>query len=435
MNTHSSSPPPRPGYTLAILTLLSALAFMDRQILAVLIQPVKLEFGLSDLQIGLVTGLGFALTFGLLGVPLGRLADRRERRSLVAWCRGAGGLLAALGGASVGFWSLMFTRAGGALSDAGGGPASMAMLADLYPPQQRSRVMSVFSTGGSIGALMALVLGSWLAQHYGWRVTVAVAGCSSLLLALVLHWSVREPLRVLTAHAALLAEPGARPQGAVAAVWAQPVTRWLIVGAACALLAGYSFGAWNTALLVRRHGLSLQDAGWISGAAALVSVFGGLTSGALTDRLARHDLRWQLGVPVLGLGLALPCGLAYLMLPAGALVPAAVLVVTFAFFMPWWVAPTYAALSLVVPGQRRATASAMVLLSGAIVGNGLGPIFTGWLSDFLSVSTGGDGLRYALGAMVSMLLPGMLAFGRALRAYPAAHRSAMRPVAAACPGA
>jgi len=426
----SPSTAPRRGYTLALLTLMSAVAFMDRQILAVLIQPVKLEFGLSDLQIGLVTGLGFALTFGLLGVPLGRLADRRERRGLVAWSRGAGGLLAALGAASVGFWSLMFTRAGGALSDAGGGPASMAMLADLYPPAQRSRAMSVFSTGGSLGALLAMVLGAWLAQRHGWRVTVAVIGGGSVLLALLLRWSVREPLRVLTAHAAP-AEGGAPRQGAVAAVWAQPVTRWLIVGAACALLAGYSFGAWNTALLVRRHGLSLQDAGWISGGAALLSVLGSLMAGTLTDRLARRDLRWQLGVPVLGLGLALPCALAYLMLPAGALVPAAALVVVFAFFMPWWVAPTYAALSLVVPSQRRATASAMVMLSGAIVGNGVGPVFTGWLSDFLAASLGGDGLRYALAGMVCMLLPAMLAFGLALRAYPAAHHRAMHRVAAA----
>lgn len=417
---------PRRSYTLALLTLMSAVAFMDRQILAVLIQPVKLEFGLSDLQIGLVTGLGFALTFGLLGVPLGRLADRHERRSLVAWCRGAGGLLAALGGISTGFWSLMFTRAGSAVSDAGGSPASMSMLADLYPPEQRSRAMSVFSTGGSVGALMALVLGSWLAEHYGWRTTVVVGGCGALLLALLLRWSVREPLRAMAAHAAQ-ASAGAPRQGAVAAVWAQPVTRWLIVGAACALLAGYSFGAWNTALLVRRHGLSLQHAGWISGAAALLSVLGSLAAGSLTDRLARRDLRWQLGVPVLGLGLALPCALAYLLLPAGALVPAAVLVVAFAFFMPWWVAPTYAALSLVVPAQRRATASAMVLLSGAIVGNGVGPIFTGWLSDLIHLRTGGDGLRYALAVVVCMLLPAMLAFGYALRAYPAAHRAALSP--------
>lgn len=425
MTTPHAIPPTRPGYTLTLLTLMSALAFMDRQILAVLIQPVKLEFGLSDLQIGLVTGLGFAFTFSLLGVPLGRLADRCKRRNLIAWCRGMGGLLGALGGASLGFWTLMLSRTGGALSDAGGTPASMSMLADLYPPSQRSRAMSVISTGGSLGALMALVLGSWLAAHYGWRITMVVAGSGSLVLALLLHWSVREPLRLVTAHAAHNATDARQP-GAVAAIWGQPVTRWLIVGAACALLAAYSFGAWNIALMLRRHGMSLQQAGSISGAAALTSIVGGLTSGALTDRLARRDLRWQLGMPILGLGLSLLCGMAYLLLPAGALLPATVLMVAFAFFMPWWVAPTYAAISLVVPSQRRATANAMVLLAGAIVGNGLGPILTGWLSDVLNASLGGDGLRYALMGMVSMMLPGMLAFGRALQAYPAAHRSALQ---------
>lgn len=421
--------PPLPGsrYTLALLTMMAALAFMDRQILAVLIEPVKAEFGLSDLQIGLVTGLGFALTFGVLGVPLGRLADRCERRNLIAWCRGAGGLLAALGAASVGFWSLMFTRGGGALSDAGGTPASMSMLADLYPPSQRSRAMSVLSTGSSLGALLALVLGSWLAANYGWRATVVVAGVGSLLLALLLRASVREPLRVNTAQAA--PADGVRQRGAVAAIWAEPVTRWLVVGAACTLLAAYSLGAWNIALMVRHHGMSLQQAGWISGGAALSSMVGGLFSGVLTDRLTHRDLRWQLGVPLLGLGLSLVNAMAYLLLPAGELTQATVLMLTLSFFMPWWVAPTYAAISLVVPNQRRATANAMVLLAGAIVGNGLGPIVTGWLSDVLNASLGGDGLRYALMGMVGMMLPAMLAFGRALRAYPQAHRDAMRQLA------
>ena len=416
-------PLPSGRYTLMLLTAMSALAFMDRQILSVLIQPVKTEFGLSDLQIGLVTGLGFALTFGALGVPLGRLADRRERRTLIAWCRGLGGVLAALGAASTGFWSLMFTRSGGALSDAGGTPASMSMVADLYPPSSRSRAMSVLSTGGSVGALLALLVGSWLAETYGWRTTVVVAGAGSMLLALVLLATVREPLRLATAHA----QPGAgaaSPPGAVAAIWAEPVTRWLVVGAAFTLLAAYSFGAWNIALMVRHHGLSLQQAGWISGAAALSSITGGLVSGSLTDRLAQRDLRWQMGVPLLGTGLSLVCGVAYLLLPAGALGAATVLMVVFAFFMPWWVAPTYAAISLVVPNQRRATANAMVLLAGAVLGNGLGPILTGWLSDVLNARLGGDGLRYAMLGMVCMLLPALLAFVRALHAYPEAHRKA-----------
>jgi len=407
---------------LAVLTLLSALAFMDRQILSVVIQPIKLEFGLSDLQIGLVTGLGFALTFGVLGVPLGRLADHRNRRSLIAFCRGLGGVLGLLSGASVGFLSLMFSRAGGAISDAGGTPASMSMLADIYPAAHRARAMSVLGAGASFGALLALVLGSWLAQHYGWRVTVASIGCASLLLAFVLRWTVREPSRMGVEP---LGQSVPAPQpGAVAAVWAEPFTRWTILGAALALLSAYSFGTWNIALMVRHQGMSLQQAGWISGGAALMSMAGGLVAGALADRLVHRDLRWQMGVPMTGLGLALLTGVSYLLLPSGVLWLAVVLMFVFSFFLPWWAAPTYAALSLVVPSQRRATANAMVLLAGAIVGNGLGAILTGWFSDLLIDSVGDDSLRYAMLGMVTMLLPAVMAFGYAMRAYPKAYHKA-----------
>jgi MFS family permease len=404
----------RPRYTLALLTVLSAFSFMDRQILAVLAQPVKLEFLLSDLQIGMITGLGFALTFALLGVPLGRWADQHERRRLVVVCRGAGGVLAALGAAASGFWMLLFSRSGGAVSDAGGNPASLSMIADMYPPEQRARAMSVFASGGSLGALMALVGGSWVAQAYGWRVALASVGGASLLLTALLWLTVKEPQRSTSHH---LANSRQSSAGAVRAIWQAPVTRWLIVAAACVLLAGYSFGIWNTALLVRHHGLSLGAAGWVSGAAALSSMVGGLVSGALADRLTRRDPRWQIGLPMLGVAAAFPAGLAYLMLPAGSVLAATLLVVLYAFFLTWWVAPTYAALSLVVAPTQRATASAMLLLAGSIIGNGLGPILTGWLSDRLAPLAGTAALAWALALMLCMLLPALLAFSKAMRAY------------------
>ena len=407
------------NYTLIILTLLSALAFMDRQVLSVVIQPVKLEFNLTDLQIGLVTGLGFALTFGLLGVPLGKLADKHNRRSLIAYARGLGGLLGLAGSLSVGFFSLMFTRSGGAISDAGGTPASMSMLADLYPSENRSLAMSVLSAGASLGALMALVVGSWLAQHHGWRMTIALIGGAILLVSLLLRDTVPEPDRI---HSPLPAnsENQLQQRGSVAAIWAEPLTRWSILGAAFALLSGYSFGTWNFAFMIRHHDLSLQQAGWISGSSACMSLLGGLASGALTDKLAKRDIRWQLGVPVLGLGLAYLCGVTYLLTPSGAMTNAILSVMIFSFFLPWWAAPTYAAISLVVPSQRRATANAMMLLAGAVVGNGMGAILTGLFSDLLASHFGDDGLRLALLGMVCMLIPAIAAFYLAMKAYPAA---------------
>lgn len=422
-----------PRRVLLLLTALSALSFMDRQLLAVLTPLVQAEFGLSDLQVGLVTGLGFALTFSLLGVPLGRWADQHSRRSLIVFCRGLGALLAASGAMATGFWSLMFSRAGGAVSDAGGNPASMSMLADLYPPTQRSRAMSVFASAGSVGALLALVGGSWLASRLGWRPTLALVGAATLLLTLLLRLTVREPRRGGPAEAAApspAAGAPAAPQGAVRAVWRAPETRWLIIAAACVLLAAYSFGAWNTALLVRHHGLALASAGWVSGAAALASMAGGLASGALTDALSQRDPRWQIGVPMLGVALALPAGWAYLLLPAGQVAAAVGLVVLYAFFVTWWVAPTYAAVSLVVPVRRRATASAMLLLAGSIVGAGVGPILTGWLSDRLAARAGTASLAWALAIVLAMLLPALLAFARARQAYPSALQATRPPAPA-----
>lgn len=413
-------------YVLLLLTMLSAITFMDRQILAVLLQPIKQEFGFSDLQIGLITGLGFALTFGALGIPLGRLADRRPRKGLIAWCRGVGGVVAALGALATGPGGLTASRAGAALGDAGGGAASMSILADLYAPSERSRAMSVFGVGGAFGALLALLLGPVFAQWWGWRVTMAVIGMGCVLLSLLLHFTVREPVRKLVEVSQPSAEGGAQqaPRSAVFLIWNEPVTRFLIAGAAFALIAGLSIGAWNVALLARRFDLGLQQAGWLSAVAALLSVSGSLFSGWLTDRLARRDTRWQIRVPVIGVGLSLMFALGYLLVPASWFAVSIASMMVYSFFTAWWAPATYAALSLVVPAQRRATASAMVLMSGALLGNGLGPIVAGWLSDALHVVTAGEGLRYAMVIMVCMMLPSFLSFSRALTYYPSAYRQA-----------
>ncbi len=428
---------PRARATLLMLTALSALAFMDRQILAVLLVPVKAEFGLSDLQAGLVTGLGFALTFGLIGVPLGRVADRHERRRLVAWCRGAGGALAALGAAAGSACMLALTRAGAAVSDGGGAPASLSMIADLYPPHERSRAMSVFTAGATFGSLLALLGGAWLAQHFGWRVTLATIGLASMAAALALRFSVREPQRGRFGAAAAVPpqvpapapDAAGEPRGAVRAVWADGVARWLIVAATFALLAGYSFGVWNFAYLMRGHGLSATGAGAVTGLSALGSLVGGIVAGTFTDRLVRRDPRWQMGVPIVGVGIALPAGLAYLAIAPGAVAPAVVLMTVFSFFIAFWIAPTYAALSLVVPPERRAVASAMVMIVGAVGGSGIGPVLTGALSDAFSGRVDGDPLRPALALMLALLLGAAAALAAAMRAY-ATRLAPVRPAAA-----
>lgn len=404
-----------------MLALLSALAFMDRQIFAVLLVPVQREFKLDDLQVAAVTSLGFALSFAMLAMPLARLSDRGSRRRVIAWCRGLGGALAALGAVSGSATMLAATRMGSAISDAGGGPASMSLAADLMPPGQRSRAMSVFAMASSGGSLLALILGAWGAQHFGWRATLAAIGTSSLLGALALRWVVSEPARAAPAAASLSsAAPDASRSGALAEVLAQPASRWLLTGAALALLAGYSFGIWNFAFLVRTHGLSVQAAGWVTGLSAAGSMVGSGAAGWLADKLVRRDVRWQLGVPVLGLAVSLPLALAFLALDATHTGWAIVLLVAFGFFVAWWIAPSYAALSHLVAPERRASANALLLLVGAVGGGGVGPVLTGALSDALAPHVRGDPLGVALALVVLLLLPAAWALWRCLRLYPAA---------------
>ncbi|MFM8768056.1 MAG: MFS transporter, partial [Rubrivivax sp.] len=178
-----------------------------------------------------------------------------------------------------------------------------------------------------------------------------------------------------------------------------------------------SFGTWNFAYLMRLHGFSPMGAGWVSGAAALGSVVGGLAAGRLTDRLVRRSRRWQMGVPLMGLSLALPAGWLYLALPPGNPGGVAALVAGFAFLISFWVAPTYAALSMVVPPHRRATANALMMLAGALLGGGLGPVLTGGLSDLLTPWAQGDALRWALDVVIGLLAGALWFMARAMQAY------------------
>jgi MFS family permease len=387
-----------------------------------MIEPIKTEFNLTDLQVGIISSFGFALGFGILGLPLARLADRGHRRNLVVFSRGLGGVITAFGGAATGFWQLMILRSGTALSEAGGSGGAISMIADLFPPSRRSRAMSILAAGASVGSMMAFVVGGWFAQRYGWRATLVGIGGASLLLASIARLTVREPLRERAGHTAQPATP--LRQGAIGEIWRATVPRWLIVAAACNMFVLYSFGTWNFAYMMRTHGLSLEQSGWIAGISGGASVLGGLFSGALADRLVRNgDARWQLGVPIIGVSIAIPIAYVYLMLPVGHVSEIFVLMIAYAFFVSWWAAPTYAALSLVVPAQRRATANSMLLISGYVLGFGAGPIVTGFVSAMLTARFPHDALRYALMGVSALLGMGWLALFRAMQGYPLAHSS------------
>ncbi|WP_029527795.1 spinster family MFS transporter [Polaromonas glacialis] len=419
----------RSHYALLMLMFVYTMSFIDRQIMGILVQPIKQEFGVSDTAMGVLTGLAFSLFYSVLAIPFGRYADRANRRNFVAYCCAAWSVMTALCGMATGFWSLALARMGVAVGEAGGGPPSISMIADHYPQQQRGRAMSVYMLGPQLGILLGLTLGGWIAQHHGWRAAFLVMSVPGVLAALLLRFTVVEPRR------GQWDAPGSVPVGAAAEpmrvllrdLWASRA--FVRITLACLLMGvtGYGIGIWTPAFLVRSHGMSLQGAGIVMGLmGGVFAMLGALTSGWLSDKLGKRDARWRIGVPMLGCLLAMPSGLAFFMMPAGGawqvggmLVPHALgFYVVFAFTAVWWTAPVYAVLAELVPAHRRSSGMAIFNLGITMLGGGLGPLLVGMLSDFLVPQFGNEALRWALAATTGIcFLLGMLVFAWTIRPY------------------
>ena len=417
----------RSHYTLALLLWVYTMSFIDRQIMGILMQPIKQEFGVSDTAMGMLGGLTFALFYSALAIPFGRYADRSNRRNLVALCCAAWSAMTALCGMVSGFWTMALARVGVAVGEAGGTAPSVSMIADHYGPRQRGRAMGVYWLGPQLGILFGLTLGGWIAQHHGWRSAFIWMAIPGVLAALLLRLTGVEPRR-----GAWEADPGvAAPTESLRVVVRDLLASRAFVRLALAGLVmgftGYGIGIWTPAFLVRSHGMSLQGAGAVMGLLGGVAAgVGALLSGWLCDRLARRDRRWRLGVPLLGCFLSVPSGLAFYLLPAGdawqlgsMAVPHAIgFYLLFGLTAAWWTAPIYAVLSELVAPQRRATALAIFNLGLTMIGGGLGPLLVGLLSDTLVPLAGNEALRYALAITTGICyLLGMLFFWRAMLPY------------------
>lgn len=425
--------PPAPGwrshYALLMLLFVYTMSVVDRQIMGILVQPIKQEFGVSDTAMGLLTGLAFALLYSALAIPFGRYADRANRRNFVAYCCAAWSAMTALCGMATGFWTLMLARMGVAVGEAGGGAPSMSMIADHYPPHQRGRAMSVYMLGPQLGILFGLTLGGWMAQHHGWRAAFLTMSIPGVLAALLLRFTAIEPRRGQWDGAASVAAGAAVEPMRVLLhdLWASRA--FVRITLACLLMGftGYGIGLWTPAFLVRSHGMSLQGAGIVMGlVGGTAAASGALLSGWLSDKLGKRDARWRVGVPMLGCLLSVPSGLAFYMMPAGESwqigglqVPHAVaFYVAFGFTAVWWTAPVYAVLAELIAPHRRSSGVAIFNLGLAMVGGGLGPLVVGMASDALVPQFGGEALRWALAFTTgSCYLLGMLAFAWTIKPY------------------
>lgn len=381
-------------YVLVILTAMYVTNYLDRQILNILLPPIKAEFHVSDALLGLLAGPTFALFYATLGIPIARLADRSNRRNIIAVSMGLFGVMTVVCGMAAQFWQLLIARVFTGVGEAGTGPSAQAVISDLYPPEKRAAAQSFYSAGLNIGLLIAAFAGGWIAQHYGWREAFLAAGVPGLLLCIIVLLTVREPPR---GHSESLTDDLQTPDLRTVArfLWSQRSFRWIALGAAMTSFGGYGATAFMPAFLVRSHHLTLEQVGVIfAGIAGVGGWMGTFLSGVVADRMGKRDVRWNMYVPICAALLALPFQPVFYLAQNTAIAIAAAIIP--ASMGAVFLGPCVTMTQNLVPLRMRATASALFLFILNIIGLGLGPQTVGLLSTLLRPMLGVDALRYAL---------------------------------------
>lgn len=386
-------------YVLGVLVVVYVFNFIDRQILAILAPSIKAELGLSDTQIGALTGVAFGIFYATLGIPIARLADRYSRVNILSICLAIWSLMTALSGLAANFWHLLIARIGVGIGEAGGSPPSHSLIADYFPPERRATALGIYALGIPIGILFGNLAGGWINEFFGWRLAFFVVGIPGLMLALLLKFSVKEPPRGYS-------EPNRtkQPESKVSfakvlkTMWGYPTFRHISLGCGTQAFVGYGAIAWMPSFLVRTHDMSIGQVGTALG--LIIGICGGagtLLGGYLADRFGANNLKWYMLLPALGFLIAVPFGFGVFIVDS--LFLALFLYTVPAFLVNLYTGPTFGMTQSLAPLAMRAAASALLLFILNIIGLVFGPTTIGVLSDLLQGSWGMtevESLRYAL---------------------------------------
>ena len=372
---------PRAGWTLFVLFLLNALNFFDRNILGAIVEPLRREWGLRDAQIGWI-GTAFTLLYAVVGLPLGRLADRARRTRLL----GGGALLwsamTAISGLTTSFAGLFAARLGVGVGEAVCAPAATSLIGDLFPSARRGRATAIFMLGLPVGLGLSYAVGGAVAQAWGWRAAFFVAGLPGLVVG-ALCLALPEPARGTSEPHPIGAQR--RSESALALLTHTPTLLWIIVSGALHNFNMYALATFVPALLIRHHGLGVRQAGALSG--LMFGGFGGiglLVGGWVSDRAAARNEGGRLLVSTCALALSVPLLVLFLVQPRGEIGRALAFVCPALLLMYLYYAPVYATIQDVVEPARRGLAMAVYFCAMYVMGASMGPVGTGLLSDRLA---------------------------------------------------
>lgn len=395
------------AYVLGMLMVVYTFNFIDRQILAILAPYIKAELGFTDSQMGLLGGPAFAVVYSTLALPIAWLADRKSRTMIVATSLGVWSAFTALCGFAGGFWSLFLFRMGVGVGEAGGVAPSYSLVSDYFPKSQRARALAVYSFGVPIGTALGYLFGGILAALIDWRMAFIVVGLAGVLLAPLLKFTVKDPIRggfdraepvegagaIVTPHV----ETKAATFGEVWAILLKKPSFWFLAfGAACSSVYGYGSAFWLPSFFERSMGMAgVERAVYIAGIAFIGGTAGIWLGGWLADKLGKGIKKAAYPmVPAIGFIIAVP--MFYLAMNVDNKWLAFVLFLIPQALSLAWLGPVITAVQHLVPAHMRSTASASFLLINNLVGIGLGIYLLGAVSDYLTPRFGEEALRYSL---------------------------------------
>jgi MFS family permease len=390
-------------YALALLVVVYTFNFIDRQILAILLPAIKAEFAVDDRVLGFLAGSAFALFYATLGIPIALIADRSNRRNLIAVALAIWSGMTAASGFAANFVHLVLARIGVGIGEAGCSPPAHSMIADFFPPGQRSTAMGIFTLGISFGIMIAFLAGGWVVENIGWREAFLIVGIPGIILAFLVRFTIAEPVRGASENRT---DAGGRSNILTVARFlaARKSFRHMAFGAGLASFLGYAIISFYPSFLVRSHAMSASTIGAYLG--LILGIAGGLGfagGGFVADRFGRKSMRNAFNAIAVSLLAAWLFNFPVFFASSGYL--SLLFFIVPVMLSNVYLATTFAQTQSLVPLRMRAVASAVILFIINSIGLGFGPLLAGILSDYLAAGYGAESMRYSLLIIAAVIGP------------------------------
>ncbi len=393
------------NYVSTLLFIALALNFLDRQLVAILLQPIKMEFNLSDGQMGMITGFAFALFYTSLAFPIARIADRGHRVTIISASLFVWSLLTFLTGLVSGYWQLFLARIGTGLGEAGYGSTALSLISDYFPKEKRGRAFAINQMGLYAGIALSYFMGGWIAQVYGWRMAFFIAGVPGIILAVITKLTLKSiPRGFSDNHQDVIPQPSLKQT--FRNMWKQNSFVHLVIGAGVHAILFFGIFIFSAAFLMRSHGMTISQAG---ASLSILTFFGGglgmYFAGWYADKKFQKsgNSKVYLWVPCVAVLLSIPAMIGVIFIDNTMLM--LIFLMVYLFFISMYTSPVIVLVQRLVSLRERAAAVALLFFVMHMLGLGLGPAIVGYLSDLLShwmIQAGADpqfavaeGLRYS----------------------------------------